>query len=209
MPHFYLKSMTNRSINKAVRIQNGIVVVNGNEVFFQTPNSELNSFCKEVYQHLGISYGKFFKMDGLSKLGFIAAEILLQGNENQYNDNQTGLVLMNRSSSLNTDVKFQETLSEIPSPAVFVYTLPNIVMGEISIRNNFKGEGAFFVQQEWDIDFNIDYVSTLFASTPTKQVLTGWLEVDKEGVYNACLMLVTSSMSEYSFNKENVLKLFK
>jgi hypothetical protein len=201
--------MTNRSINKAVRIQNGIVVVNGNEVFFQTPNSELNSFCKEVYQHLGISYGKFFKMDGLSKLGFIAAEILLQGNENQYNDNQTGLVLMNRSSSLNTDVKFQETLSEIPSPAVFVYTLPNIVMGEISIRNNFKGEGAFFVQQEWDIDFNIDYVSTLFASTPTKQVLTGWLEVDKEGVYNACLMLVTSSMSEYSFNKENVLKLFK
>jgi hypothetical protein len=201
--------MTNLSINKAVRIQNGTVVINGNEVFFQSPNSELNGFCKEVYQHLGISYGKFFKMDGLSKLGFIAAEILLQGNENQYNDNQTGLVLMNRSSSLNTDVKFQETLSEIPSPAVFVYTLPNIVMGEISIRNNFKGEGAFFVQQEWDIDFNLDYVSALFGSTPTKQIITGWLEVDKDGAYDARLMLITASESEHSFNKENVLKLFK
>src|SRR3712207_7060242 len=32
-----------------------------------------------------------------------------------------------------------------PSPSVFVYTLPNIVTGEIAIRNHYHGETHFFV----------------------------------------------------------------
>ena len=43
--------------------------------------------------------------------------------------------------------RFQETIqhadSYYPSPALFVYTLPNIVTGEIAIRNKYYGETSF------------------------------------------------------------------
>ena len=54
-----------------------------------------------------------------------------------------------RAASLDTDLKHQATIANpqeyYPSPAVFVYTLPNICLGEISIRHQLHTEGSFFV----------------------------------------------------------------
>lgn len=186
---FILRSMSKCKQIKEVTIEKGRVLLNGNS-FFEGEQHEIGSFLKSLYKHLGLKYGKFFKMDYLSKLGLLASEILLKDVDviKQETD-EVALVFANASSSLNTDVKYQESIAEIPSPAVFVYTLPNIVIGEISIKNKFYGEHMFFIQQQYDKEFLVKYAESLFETTQTKYAIVGWLEVDIYGNYKAQLIL--------------------
>lgn len=180
--------MGNLSIQQSVIIKEGQVLVDG-QLFFESDETTFGAFAKALYKQLACKYSKFYKMDGLSKLGFLGAEILMQRQANDLCDDETAIVFCNRSSSLNTDVRYQETLKEIPSPAVFVYTLPNIVIGEICIRHGIKGEAAFFVRETNDVTFIEDYIQMLFKSTNTKQCIAGWLEMDANGNYEANIYL--------------------
>ncbi len=77
---------------------------------------------------------RFSRMDGLSRLGLMAVELL--GVEAAGSDRtRIGVCLETRLGSLGTDVRFLETRS----PSVFTYTLPSTVIGEICIRHRFKG----------------------------------------------------------------------
>ncbi|MCK7560110.1 hypothetical protein MKQ70_36410 [Chitinophaga sedimenti] len=101
-------------------------------------------FLRSLYDRFAGQYQKFHKMDLLSKLGWLSTEVLLQDiSLSQYAPEDIALVFANRSASLDTDERYYETVSDIASPALFVYTLPNIVIGEISIRHKLKGENAF------------------------------------------------------------------
>ena len=95
---------------------------------------------------------KFYKMDNLCKLGYVAAEYLLK--DTNYHPKEIGIILANASSSLDTDCKHQAIISKegdkAASPAVFVYTLPNVVLGEICIRHKIQGENTFFVRRQSD-----------------------------------------------------------
>jgi len=174
---------------KEITIKDGKVHLNGNP-FFEEEHPNIGSFLKSLYVHLGLKYGKFYKMDYLSKLGLLASEILIKDvDEIKQETDEVALVFANASSSLNTDVKYQESIAEIPSPAVFVYTLPNIVIGEISIKNKFYGEHMFFIQQEYNKEILLKYAESLFDTTQTKYAIVGWLEVDIYGNYNAQLKL--------------------
>ena len=82
-----------------------------------------------LYREFIGDYPKFFKMDSLCKLGFIGAELLLKGMDAQDKEN-AAIVMFNRNGSLVTDRNYQKTITEdnyFPSPALFVYTLSNIV----------------------------------------------------------------------------------
>jgi hypothetical protein len=68
-------------------------------------------------------------------------------------------------------------MATIASPALFVYTLPNIVMGEIAIRNQFKGENTFFVSAQNDISFVEKYIEMLFANGVADLVMAGNIEI--------------------------------
>lgn len=188
MPLFILKNMNSVAIVKEVIISNGIVLIN-NQEFFSDDSVEEDSFLKLLYKKLELKYSKFYKMDVLSKLGFLSVELLLNGERIKTESGETAIVFANRSSSLYTDIEYQKSIDEIPSPSVFVYTLPNIVIGEICIRHKFYGENMFFVQEKYDKKFLINYVSTLFRTTETKNAIVGWLEVDVDGNYNAEIML--------------------
>ncbi|AGY53878.1 3-oxoacyl-[acyl-carrier-protein] synthase, KASII [Bacteroidales bacterium CF] len=94
---------------------------------------------------------KFFKMDDLSKLGYIGVLKLLKDNP-EFSDilpEKRGLFFGNTSSSLASDIRHVAAIGAEDdlkaSPAIFVYTLPNVVLGEICIKNKFKGENTFFV----------------------------------------------------------------
>lgn len=176
-------------IIKEIEIKEGTVWVDG-EIVYTNEEKSIGLFLKGLYKHLGLKYGKFFKMDYVSKLGFLASEMLLSGQEDIPTDSDSvAIVLANSSASLNTDVKYQNSISEIPSPALFVYTLPNIVIGEISIKNKFYGEHMFFVQNQYDKAALQNYTNVLFDTTNTVFALTGWVEVMINGEYNAQLML--------------------
>lgn len=158
---------------------------------FESKDEDLAGFLIAAYRHFGINYPKFYKMDNLAKLGWIAAESLLKDSfeEGKYKPVEVGIMLNNASSSLDTDLKYFESTKEMASPALFVYTLPNIVIGEICIKHKFKGEGAFFIFEAFDAGFIEKYVSNLINNNILQACICGWVELIGEE-YKAVLYLV-------------------
>ena len=173
-----------------IRISQGEARLNG-KVAFASDRSGYRDFFKALYKHLDIDYAKFYKMSPLSRLGFLASEMLLGGaGLEEVPPDRVALILANASSSLHTDGIYQESIEKKPSPAVFVYTLPNIVIGEICIRNGFRGEGLFFIQERYDRDFLLARATELLESGRAKICLVGWVEIDMNGDYLAELDLL-------------------
>jgi hypothetical protein len=180
----------------------------------ETASLPLNEFLLSLYRYLGVDYPKFYKMDQLSKLGWLASEIVLRDIQlpAEWQPEDVGIVLTNANSSLDTDIKYLDTVRDIPSPAVFVYTLPNIMIGEISIRNKFKGENAFFIFDRFDTAFLEQYVGQLLDTGLLKACICGWVDVFGEE-YRATLFLVArdhpgDTPSPTLFTKENMDKIF-
>ncbi|MCD0477249.1 3-oxoacyl-ACP synthase [Chryseobacterium sp. LC2016-29] len=170
-------------------IENSKIIFN-NEIIFESQTENFSDFAKEAYKSLELSYPKFHKMDNLSKLAFLASEMILKNDDNS----KTALVFANKSSSLDTDFKYQESINSqenyFPSPAVFVYTLPNICVGEISIKHKMQTENAFFVLDEFDEDFLNAYAKQILQSGKAEKVLCGWVELYQES-YKAFVYLLT------------------
>lgn len=193
-------------------------IIAGNQVFkdgqlyFEAAGLPLSDFLTAVYRHLELSYPKFHKMDNLSKLGLLANEVLLQPgfNREKYRPEEVGILLSNASSSLDTDIKYFETAKTIASPAQFVYTLPNIVIGEIAIRHGFKGENGFFIFEAFDAGFLEHYAGNLLENNIMQCCICGWVEVLEEN-YKASLFLIEKEKSANSviFTAENCNRLFQ
>ncbi|GAC1426786.1 MAG: hypothetical protein NVSMB7_03410 [Chitinophagaceae bacterium] len=188
------------------------VVLKDNKLLFENKGIAVQPFLVSVYQYFAINYPRFYKMDNLAKLGWLAAEILLENSFNKglYQPEETGLVLCNRSSSLDTDIKYYETVKTIASPALFVYTLPNIVLGEICIRHNFKGENDFFIFEDFNTGFIQQYVEHLFVTGVLEACICGWVEIiDNE--YHACLYLAEKRGNDNAivFTKENIHQIYQ
>jgi hypothetical protein len=182
------------------------------EILLDLPDLDADEFLVALYRRIGMDYPKWFKMDRLSKLGMLAAELVLGGPEGKQEEAYgKAIVLSNRYSSLDTDRKFVEQLGEIPSPAVFVYTLPNIVTGEISIRHGFKGEQVFFIDDLYPAGFMVQYITTLFEEGNTESCLFGWVDI-LGGQYNATLYRVSvhpeDSVHSKPFTSKNVYQYF-
>lgn len=169
-------------------IESNSIIVNGKTIF-ESDADYFSDFSKQAYKHLDINYPKFYKMDSLSKLAFLTSEILLKDRDNS----RTALVFANKSSSLDTDFTYQKSINSpeeyFPSPAVFVYTLPNICTGEISIRHQLHTENAFFVLEDYDEDFLTQYAKQLIESGKADAALCGWVEIFQDN-YKAFVYLL-------------------
>ena len=146
------------------------------------------ALLSELYRtHVG-DWPKFFKMDTLAKLGFIAAELLIQSMQEErfVPRDDRAVLLANRSSCLQNDRQYQRSImpdNYYPSPALFVYTLPNIVTGEIAIRNKYYGESSFYVLEN---AAQLEQLVPLALEQPqTRSLLTGWVECTDENTFEA------------------------
>ncbi len=186
-------------------------VVYKNEVpVFENRDADLPAFLLSAYQHFELGYPKFYKMDNLSKLGWLASEVLLKSTDiRKYKPEEVGLILSNANASLDSDLKYNKSVGDIPSPALFVYTLPNIMTGEICIRNNFKGEDAFFIFEKFDADFMEGYVKNLLNNNVLSTCICGWVDVLGDD-YKAVLFLVEKGDEEKAipFTKKNLNGIF-
>lgn len=147
----------------------------------------------ELYRRFAGDYPKFFKMDTLSRLGFIAAEILLKHTDVSYQP--SAVILANRSASIKNDKDYLATISEgnyYPSPSLFVYTLPNIVTGEIAIRHQIQGETSFYIlDKPEDLEPIIrSTMSNNIKHSNPQTVLAGWCECDQPNSYYAKLQII-------------------
>lgn len=177
------------------RIKDDEVHVNG-ELFCQHMDEE--PFLRSVYKHIGLTYPKFFKMDELSRLGFLGAEMTLMRSElEDYSDDDVAVVFSNKSSSLQTDQKYFESLqSGIASPALFVYTLPNIEVGEVCIKHKLYGENNFLITERFDAEQLLNQCSSLFTDNAAKAVLIAWTEVDGDSHDGFFAFITSSGMNE-------------
>jgi hypothetical protein len=158
-------------------------------------------------------------MDNLSKLGFLTAEMLIK-KENPvgiFKNEDVSIIIANSSSSLDTDIEYSKTINDadnyFPSPSVFVYTLPNIMIGEICIKNKINGENTFFISEKFDIDFLYKYVSNIFETNKTQCCIFGRVELIGEK-YESILYLVKKAKDcintneSVIFEPENIKKLY-
>lgn len=169
------------------------IVLNGTR---QTTKGTGLSMLNDTYRQHVNDYPKFFKMDGLSKLGFLASELLLTslGEERFVPREDRAVMLFNRSGSIEADRHYQSTISDpgnfFPSPSVFVYTLPNIVTGEIAIRNKYLGETSFFVLDRQDGPAMQDLIEAALTDGCTTSLLTGWVDYFDDNHFEANIKIV-------------------
>ena len=135
---------------------------------------------EDFYRKQGFAYPKFFKMDVLSKWAWLGAECLLKKESGFVYDGidkaKVAVVLATASGCLDVDKKYQQSILSIPSPALFVYTLSNIMLGEICIRHGFKGEQTCLVNDGPDSNELYFWVNDLLENRGMQACLCGWVD---------------------------------
>lgn len=153
---------------------------------------EHHSLLTTLYKQMIGNYPKFYKMDGLSRLGFVASEILLNAEKGE-TDEERAIIFFNHSSSIASDRNYKESIKDkdnyFPSPSIFVYTLPNIVTGEIAIRNHFQGETSFFILPDKDERMMEEILQASCRDGQSKSFLTGWIDYEDERHFEAELKI--------------------
>ena len=161
---------------------------------------------EELYRAEVGNYPKFFKMDVLCRLGFLLTELLVKDEPGRFVPRRDRAVLLfSRNGSFCNDRNYGDTLEQYPSPALFVYTLPNIVTGEIAIRNKYAGETSAFVMEEFNPELFVRTVEEAFMDRDTLSAIVGWVDCRSEDDYDAFAFLVGREGGEEEFNKDNVI----
>lgn len=204
-----MQEATQNSITSFVIIRQSRVIKNG-DVLYESNTAGIN-FLKEAFEEgFKIDYPKFYKMDALCKTGIIAAHVLLKNASiHHYNAQDIGIVLSNCNGSIEADTNYFESSKTFPSPSLFVYTLPNIIIGEISIRYKFKGENAFFITENFDAEQLYFYVNDLFNRNKINACICGWVDVINDN-FDACLFLVERDEKQgtTSFTAQNLNEIY-
>lgn len=177
---------------------------NANEKLEEQEGAGHHSLLTSLYKQMIGNYPKFYKMDGLSRLGFVASEILLNAEkgdtdverreeEGERLLEERAIIFFNHSSSIASDRNYKESINDkdnyFPSPSIFVYTLPNIVTGEIAIRNHFHGETSFFILPDKDERMMEEILQASCRDDQSKSFLTGWIDYEDERHFEADLKI--------------------
>ena len=170
-------------INSYCKIDDNQVLVDG-QCLIPNDESDASAWASNIYKKLDIQYPKFFKMDTMCKFGFLASELLMQqlGTTPEEPKKDWAVLCLNSCSSLDTDRRYQTTIQEannyFPSPSVFVYTLANIVTGEIAIRHKIQGESSTFIFQNLDSDMLYRLACNAIAPDKASNLLCGWINFE-------------------------------
>lgn len=184
--------------------------INGNCIKL---NDSTEDITKRLYHYLELEYPKFFKMDRLTKMAFLGSELIKKANAEivNYKDDEIGLLFSNAISSAETDLNFQKFYQNgaMPSPALFVYTLPNILLGEIAIRNKWYGEGVFTINENFDANYFSDYCNILLNKSE-KAVLCGWVNITNDNFETFLFFVEKKDLKQLhlQLNPEQLQELF-
>jgi hypothetical protein len=180
--------------------------VNGKERYsFQ----ENDNWTKELYVHLKLDYPKFHKMDGLSKMALLAVELIADALPKQeIASEELNLIFSNAGSSSEFDTKFINSYTELnmPSPSLFVYTLPNIVTGELAIKYKWYGESCFFIQEKFKASFFEEQLNFAFQKGAS-YCLCAWVE-DHPLKTKECFVFLVENSTNLSLT-EDLEKIYK
>ncbi|MBI4648621.1 MAG: 3-oxoacyl-ACP synthase [Bacteroidia bacterium] len=207
----------NLVISKYCIISEGAVKINGEKIYSQEKVNDIPGFLKNTFKQTGNAYMKFYKMDNLSKLAFLASELLLKDTDIllKYKGNDIAVILQNGTSTIDIDTKYWNTVNDknnyFPNPSLFVFTLPNIMLSEICIKNKITGENALFVFEKFNPEFFEQYINILFETGKARCCIGGWVDYN-ESDYSAFLMSIEEEKNAKGyfcrFNSEKIMEIF-
>lgn len=154
------------------------VTLDGKPLPIQSQGAGLLS---EIYRRYVGDYPKYHKMDALSRLAFLATELLLsRGDVPQ--DSKRATILFNRTSSVVADRCHLGSIAKpgefYPSPSVFLGTLPNIATGEIAIRHGYTGETSLYITDFRDEALMKKVVSSSFSQGGFRSLICGFVDCE-------------------------------
>lgn len=158
-------------------------------------SSEDGKSLTDIYKQEIGDYPKFYKMDILTRLAFVASEMLKKESPALWGSlaRSSPVILFNHSSSLVADLQFLRTISDpedfFPSPSVFTYTLPNITTGEIAIRHHLCGETSFCILPEKDETLMHRILEASLNLAGAKSAISGWIDAESETSYECELSI--------------------
>lgn len=151
----------------------------------------------EIYRKYVGDYPKYHKMDSLSRLAFLATELLLsRGDVPQ--DSERATILFNRTSSVVADRCHLGSIAKpgefYPSPSVFLGTLPNIATGEIAIRHGYTGETSLYITDFRDEALMKKVVSSSFSPGGFRSLICGFVDCDRGDSFEADLKILVKNI---------------
>ncbi len=165
----------------------------------------------DIYKQQIGDYLKFYKMDILARLAFVATELLLKASPQEseadkWHGSEVAVILFNHSSSVVADRQYLATIGDdeassvplsrerfFPSPSVFVYTLPNITAGEVAIRHHLCGETSFYILPERDETLMQQILEATLAQTNATSAISGWVDAESETCYECELSMYNTT----------------
>lgn len=170
------------------------VTLDGRRLPVQSQGAGLLS---EIYRKYVGDYPKYHKMDALSRLAFLATELLLsRGDVPQ--DSERATILFNRTSSVVADRCHLGSIAKpgefYPSPSVFLGTLPNIATGEIAIRHGYTGETSLYITDFRDEALMKKVVSSSFSPGGFRSLICGFVDCDRGDSFEADLKMLVKNI---------------
>ena len=176
-----------------VSLSPGELIIDGSK---QVLSCDEKDWLTAIYkQHVG-NYPKFYKMDMLSRLAFVATEILLQaeGKERFVTSDDRAVIMFNHSSSVQADRSYLSTIADdencFPSPSIFVYTLPNMAVAEVAMRNLYHAETSLYILPERDDHVMQQVIRASLLDKTTCSMITGWLDYEDNDHFVADLYII-------------------
>lgn len=151
----------------------------------------------EIYRKYVGDYPKYHKMDSLSRLAFLATELLLsRGDVPQ--DSKRATILFNRTSSVVADRCHLGSIAKpgefYPSPSVFLGTLPNIATGEIAIRHGYTGETSLYITDFRDEALMKKVVGSSFSLGGFRSLICGFVDCDGGDSFEVDLKILVKNI---------------
>ncbi len=174
------------------RYRNGHFTVDGK--LFAEPTGSPDTDLNNAWSSLGIELPRFPRMDRSSKLVAIGGSaFFIEGGALAGHSKDTiGMVIMGTHGSMDTDLKYQTQLDadNHAGPGMFVYTLPNIAMGEFSIQHGLHGSGLCLLNNALDLAQMREACEILLHEHGMESVICGWSDIFADQA-TATFMVVT------------------
>ena len=174
---------------KTVEIDPEGLSVDGRSIPMENKGTAL---LPEVFKKYLADGSRFFKMDLFSRLAYVGTGLLAKDTLEDCAPEDRALLICTLNGSVLADRKHLSTFSEeyYPSPAIFINTLPNVVLGEIAVTHQVKGETTLVMLPNLDeVCLESTLSATLDATRPSA-IMAGFVDCESENAFRASLKLL-------------------
>ena len=148
----------------------------------------------EIFKKYIADDSRYYKMDLFSRLAYVGTTLLAKDTLGDCPGEEVALFIFTLNGSVLADRKHLSTFSDpdtfYPSPAVFINTLPNVVLGEIAVKNNIKGETTLVLLPDRDEATIQRIIEATLSATKPAVMLYGWVDCDAEDSFIADLKML-------------------